>query len=222
MLPGLGNKPLLARLKLADLSASVQALINGALQRSGGEMLADIILAGNTSQPLGAVPKQQAESIAASAVSNRMQYILTAAQATTSGTALDFTGVPSWAKRITLVLSGFSTNGTARPIVQIGSGSFEATGYVGAYYDGSGTAFSSSFVIGGALASNIIDSTLVLVHMGSNKWQLSASGSFLASGVALNANGSKTTSGVLDRVRLTTSNGTDAFDAGSVSLLIEG
>ena len=50
MLPGLRNKPLLSRLKLTDLSASVQSLINGALQRSGGTMLADIILAGNTAQ----------------------------------------------------------------------------------------------------------------------------------------------------------------------------
>lgn len=65
MLPGLRNKPLLERIKLADLSAAVQALINGALQRSGGTMLSDILLPGNTSQALGAVPKQQAESISA-------------------------------------------------------------------------------------------------------------------------------------------------------------
>lgn len=70
MLPGLGNKPLIKRLGLADLSASVQALINGALQKSGGTMLADILLPGNTSQALGAVPKQQAESIATSAATS--------------------------------------------------------------------------------------------------------------------------------------------------------
>ena len=80
MLPGLRNKPLLSRLKLTDLSASVQSLINGALQRSGGTMLADIILAGNTAQALGAVPKQQAESIAAAAAADA----LTTARASTA------------------------------------------------------------------------------------------------------------------------------------------
>lgn len=213
-------------LDLVKFTTAVQNLINGALQRSGGTMTGALTLAGDADAPLKAVPKQQAESIATSAatsaVANRMQYTMNAAQATTSGTALDFTGIPSWAKRITLVLSGFSTNGSARPIVQIGAGSIESSGYVGAYYDGSGSAFSSSFLVGGALASNVIDATLVLLHMGSNKWQLSAAGSFLATGVPFNANGSKTTSGALDRVRLTTSNGTDAFDAGSVSLLVEG
>ena len=34
--------------------------------------------------------------------------------------------------------------------------------------------------------------------------------------------GSKTLSGTLDRVRITTANGTDAFDAGSVNILYEG
>ena len=207
---------------LVKLDASTQALINGALQRSGGTMTGKITLDGDAANALHAVPKQQVDSLIATSVSNRMQHSLTAAQATTSGTALDFTSIPSWAKRITLVLSGFSTSGTARPYVQIGSGAFETSGYVGAYYDGSGTAFSSAFVVGGALAANVIDATMVLVHMGSNKWQLSASGNFLATGVPFNANGSKTTVGVLDRLRLTTSNGTDTFDAGSVSLLIEG
>lgn len=166
--------------------------------------------------------KIQVETLISDAVASRMQYSMTAAQSTTSGTALDFTSIPSWAKRITLVLSGFSTNGTARPSLQIGSGTFETSGYVGAYYDGAGSAFSSAFLVGGALAANVIDATIVLNHMGANKWQVSASGSFLANGVPFNSNGSKTTSGVLDRLRLTTSNGTDAFDGGSVSLLIEG
>jgi len=33
--------------------------------------------------------------------------------------------------------------------------------------------------------------------------------------------GTKTISGVLDRIRLTTVNGTDTFDAGSVNILYE-
>lgn len=71
MLPGLRNKPLLARLKLTDLSTSVQALINGALQKSGGTMTGKITLDGDAVNALHAVPKQQMDaaipSIASSA-----------------------------------------------------------------------------------------------------------------------------------------------------------
>lgn len=62
MLPGLGNKPLIKRLGLADLSSSVQALINGALQKSGGTMTGKITLDGNASSALHAVPKQQLDA----------------------------------------------------------------------------------------------------------------------------------------------------------------
>lgn len=63
MLPGLRNKPLLARLKLTDLPASVQALINGALQRSGGTMTGELLLSGNAVNAFGAVPLQQVQSL---------------------------------------------------------------------------------------------------------------------------------------------------------------
>ena len=51
------------------------------------------------------------------------------AVASTSGTSIDFTGIPSWAKRITVMFNGVSTNGTSQQLIQIGSGSVNATGY---------------------------------------------------------------------------------------------
>ena len=65
MLPGLRNKPLLSRLKLTDLSASLQSLINGALQRSGGTMTGPLTLAGNAVNQLEAMPLQQAQALVA-------------------------------------------------------------------------------------------------------------------------------------------------------------
>ena len=58
--------------------------------------------------------------------------VLTAAtaQATTSGTSKDFTDIPSWVKRITVMLNGVSTNGTSVYLVQIGAGSVQTSGYV--------------------------------------------------------------------------------------------
>lgn len=53
------------------------------------------------------------------------------AVATTSGTSIDFTGIPSWAKKITVMFSAVSTNGTSPIQVQIGAGSVSNSGYVG-------------------------------------------------------------------------------------------
>jgi hypothetical protein len=51
------------------------------------------------------------------------------AVASTSGTSIDFTGIPSWVKRVTVMFSGFSTNGTSNYLVQLGAGSVTSTGY---------------------------------------------------------------------------------------------
>jgi len=53
------------------------------------------------------------------------------AQASTSGTSIDFTGIPSWVKRITVMFNGVSTNSTNPIQVQIGSGSYTTTSYTG-------------------------------------------------------------------------------------------
>ena len=56
---------------------------------------------------------------------------------TTSGTAIDFssgdgTGIPSWAKKITVMLNGVSTNGNGSVTIYLGAnGSLETSGYAG-------------------------------------------------------------------------------------------
>jgi hypothetical protein len=49
-------------------------------------------------------------------LSTNKPLIQTASQATTSGTSKDFTGIPSWVERITVVFSGVSTNRLAREV----------------------------------------------------------------------------------------------------------
>ena len=64
--------------------------------------------------------------------------------ASTSGTSIDFTSIPSWVKRITVMFDGVSTNGTSNLQVQIGdSGGIENTGYTAA---ASGVANSGNLV----------------------------------------------------------------------------
>ena len=151
------------------------------------------------------------------------------AQVSTAGTSIDFTGIPSWVKRITVMFNGVSTNGTSNPQIQIGAGSVDTTGYA------SGLGFASSgpgqsgpittgFVFGGSAAANLVYGNATLALLGSGLWVYSLAGHLNSSGTAygISAGGSKTLSGTLDRVRLTTVNGTDVFDAGSVNILYEG
>jgi len=148
-----------------------------------------------------------------------------AAQASTSGTAIDFTGIPSWAKRVTVMFNGVSTNGTGLLQIQIGSGSFVSTGYNGFYflnatYRGS---FSSAFIIRGLSASNSINyGSATLNSIESNTWV--ETGVILDSGFSQDSTqsaGAIALAGSLDRVRIT-AGGTDTFDAGSINIMYEG
>lgn len=148
------------------------------------------------------------------------------AVASTSGTSIDFTSIPSWVKRITVMFNGISTNGTANPLIQIGSGSVTTTGYVstgGIFNGSSGTASSSStagYVIGSGTAAALISGQMVLTLISGNIWVSSHAARTDTSNV-VTGGGTGTLSGALDRVRITTTNGTDTFDAGSINILYE-
>ncbi len=45
------------------------------------------------------------------------------AVASTSGTSIDFTGIPSWVKRVTILFKGVSISSTSQFLIQLGSGS---------------------------------------------------------------------------------------------------
>lgn len=154
------------------------------------------------------------------------------AVASTSGTSIDFTSIPSWVKRITVMFNGVSTSGTSLVQAQIGAGSVTTSGYT--YYGGyagatnaagsntysSGFVFDAAFSGGAALLRNGV---IVLTLLSGNTWVCATNGGvytgtgyYLASG-----GGNVTLSGTLDRVRITTVNGTDTFDAGSINILYE-
>lgn len=154
----------------------------------------------------------------------QMRQLMTAQ--TASGSSVDFTGIPSWAKRLTLILSGVSTNGASNYLVQIGDGAVTTTGYssVGTGMDASGvsiTAYTAGFGIRSTSAAYAVNGLLVLTLISANTW--------VASGVLSTAlpltfttSGSKSLTNVLDRIRITTVNGTDTFDAGTINVLYEG
>jgi hypothetical protein len=58
--------------------------------------------------------------------------------------------------------------------------------------------------------------------MNNNTWCLSGAFHELVYSVGNVVSGSKTLAGTLDRIRITTVNGTDTFDAGQINILYEG
>lgn len=159
---------------------------------------------------------------------NLRPFVQSTAVASTSGTIIDFTGIPSWAKRITVMFDGVSTSGTSILLLQLGdSGGIEATGYTGVssvIYGTTPTTTSSTggFPVNVNQASNVTSGACVFTLLSGNTWI--ATGIF--SGVVNSAqtafvSGVKATSDTLDRVRITTLNGTDTFDSGSINILYE-
>lgn len=152
------------------------------------------------------------------------------AQASTSGTSILFTGIPSWAKRITVMFNGVSTSGNGGLRVQIGtSGGIQTTGYSGAngvLANSNVTATSSisaGFDCQGLAATSLLSGTcvLTLVDSSSGIWVATFVLADSAQVRTFNTCGTKTLSGALDRVNITTVNGTDTFDAGSINILYE-
>jgi hypothetical protein len=147
------------------------------------------------------------------------------AQATTSGTSKDFTSIPSWVKRITVMFNGVSTNGTSNPLIQLGSGSVQTSSYLAGSTE-SGTvrsAYTTGFGLNSASSQNLIYAQMVITNVSGNIWLSSFAGNFNQAGIyySLVGSGNVTLSSTLDRVRITTVNGTDTFDAGSINILYE-
>jgi hypothetical protein len=156
------------------------------------------------------------------------------AVASTSGTSIDFTSIPSWVKRLTLIFNGVSTSGTSNIQIQLGTGAgptFTTTGYTGYNVRSGGsspynfyTANSAGFLIDASVTtSTTIIGSCVLLNITGNTWvangqiteNQATNGSALVSGaIALAA--------AFTAVRITTAAGTDTFDAGTINILYEG
>lgn len=166
-----------------------------------------------------------------SALKRAVNPTLVAEVASTSGTSIDFTGIPTGVKRITVMFKGVSTNGTSLPIIQIGdSGGIEASGYLGACSHLTNaaavitSAFTTGFGVTGSMgAASVIHGSVVLSleNSAAFSWVSSANIAFSDAAQVSTGGGSKSTSAELDRVRITTVNGTDAFDAGAISITYE-
>jgi hypothetical protein len=192
--------------------------------------MASVVLSGDTSGTITvsapAVSGSNTQTLVAA--TGTLAPLISGTAVTASGTSVDFTSIPSWVKRITVMFQGVSTSGTSNVIVQLGAGSVTTSGYSGynARFGAASnayTALSSGFLlenansatttaVGALTLVNITGNTFVCTGMTTN------SGSANESAVV---SGSIALSGTLDRVRITTVNGTDTFDAGTINILYE-
>lgn len=170
----------------------------------------------------GAVMSSMASSVITSETAKAYNW-----NGLTNNTVLDFTGIPSWVKRITVMFTGVSTNGTSVIIIQIGdSGGVEISGYAGVTFSAlneaaSSTAGWSTFRSSAATSVYSGISVISLIDSSSNTWVIGGTIGNTTNSQQGVFSGTKSLSATLDRVRITTVNGTDTFDAGSVNILYE-
>jgi len=210
------------RLRIASAG---QIGIGGANYGTSGQVL--------TSAGTAAAPSWTNVAVADGSVTPaKLSQPLTLATAvtTTSGTAIDFTSVPSWVKRITVMFNAVSTSGVSPFEIQIGSGGIDSTGYAsGAFTPNTiNTGSTTGFILTGANYASAAyggSVTLLLQNSASYIWVSSGVISDTVSpggnGGGNSSGGVKTLSGVLDRIRITTTGGANTFDGGSINIMYE-
>jgi len=194
--------------------------------------MASVVLSGDTSGSI---------TVSAPAVSGSNTQTLVAttgtlapivsgtAVASTSGTSIDFTSIPSWVKRITVMFNGVSTSGTSVVRIQLGTSSGVTTsGYLGSASTIATGVATSNFTAGfdensagGSTAASIRHGSYVIQNLTSNTWTCNGLIGFSNEARSSTVAGVVPLAATLDRVRITTANGTDTFDAGTINILYE-
>jgi hypothetical protein len=154
------------------------------------------------------------------------------AVASTSGTSIDFTGIPSWVKRITVLLQGVSTSGSSNLQVQLGTGAtptYTTSGYLGSCSGGGNGSslvaanFTAGFGLTAATAlTGLMNGGLTISNINGNTWVAFGTTGRSDSTNAYMIGGSVSLAAILTAVRITTANGTDAYDAGTINIQYEG
>lgn len=180
---------------------------------------------GSTVLPNGTTATTQAAGdnsadVATTAYVDRKMTLM--ASVTASGTAVDFTTIPSWVKRITVMFSGVSLSGSSHYLIQIGKGSIVTSGYTARLAANGLTTGTNGFLLFGGNSAGFLDGKAEVNLLSANKYVFSAEIASSSTAYGISSAGNVTLGGALDRVRITTVNGTDTFNAGTISVRYEG
>ena len=160
-------------------------------------------------------------------VSMMSRRMVIPAIATTSGAAID-QAIPSWARRITILFNGVSTSGTSLPLLRFGTPTVAASGYYSTAFNSTSNAVNNVgnttgfILVMSFYATTTLRGVITLLSPDGVTWTESGVTSDSAAVTSNMSSGSVTLSALATVLRLTTVNGTDTFDAGSISFLIEG
>lgn len=150
-------------------------------------------------------------------------------QATTSGTAIDFTGIPAGVRRITVMFDNVSFNGSDSASIQLGdSGGIETTGYAGNVGIVAGAsaglitslASAAGIIYPGTAAADNCSGVIQIVNESGNKWLITGQTARNGTAQIYNTIALKTLSDVLDRIRFKV-DGASSFDAGAINIFWE-
>jgi len=145
---------------------------------------------------------------------------------TLSGSSVDFTGIPSTARRVTVMVNELSTNGTSVPLIQLGdAGGIETSGYVGTIaLTGTSSMAGANFSAGVSLSTSFSGAaflvgsvTFNLMDAATNRWVISGALGRSDGGQLHSLGGTKALSATLTQVRITT-NSANTFDSGTASV----
>lgn len=150
------------------------------------------------------------------------------AQSSASGTSITFSSIPANVRRITVMYSGMSTNGTSTVQVQLGtSGGLKTSGYTGvAMYIGGvnscgGTSNTTGLPMVNPGAADVYSGSLIITNLSGNTWVCMGANGHSNNNYGHLSGGDVTLSGTLTQLAINMANGTDAFDAGTINILYE-
>ena len=163
-------------------------------------------------------------------VTGQVYPVVSGTAVTASGASVDFTDIPSWVKRITVMLVGVSTAAAGAARIHVGTSSgLVTTGYEGGTMTNTTTPVNSATSLASApegiagfsttSGATVVHGIFTVCNVTGNTW--AGSGTVYRSGdsIATYSNGNIALSGVLDRISVVAT--TSTFDAGTINILYE-
>ena len=191
--------------------------------------MASLVLSGDTSGSITvaapAVAGSNTQTLAA--VTGTLAPIVSGTAVTASGTSIEFTSIPSWVKRITVMFQGVSTNGTNYILVQAGTGStptYTTSGYLAQLSTTGASSISTAAqttgfgVINPSASAELYGGSFVLTNLSGNVWSGVGSTACTTGTRMVLSSGVISLAAALTAVRVTSA---DTFDAGTINILYE-